>query len=411
MRSIEGRTGRRLVGGFATLLVAATLTAAGPVPAQAQGLSTPPDRSAELALGEATLRQALERDLGLSGSALDEYLAAAAEATELDARLREQLGDEYAGSWFDRSSGSLTVAVTDRRAARLASSAGARTTVVDRSEQELTAITGELDALAKQDPAELSDVFSWAVEAQTNQVVVTVRAGAAEALTESLREAHGDAIRIEESEYQPQLAQAYPWLDGGIPYNGCSTGFNMRNPSTGARYFLTAGHCGVAGNGATAGNGVFIGTFTASFFPTFDDALVQVTNTGYWLQGPFVFSWPGFIVVSSSYTDGPVGTPVCKSGRTTGWTCGTITGKNETVNYPQGTVFGLTRHNACVEQGDSGGSNVNVAGNHPEGVTSGAQLLAGLCLGKFPLMSSVSWYSPAADSVPYYNAVYGAQLW
>jgi streptogrisin C len=383
----------------------------GATPAGAQGLSTAPDRSADAALGEAALREALERDLGISGAELDDYLAAAAEATELDAQLREELGGDFAGSWFDRAAGSLTVAVTDAGAASLATAAGAETALVTRSERELAAIVDELDAQVEADPDALSGVYSWGVDALTNQVVLTVQAGQAGDVA-SLVAGYEDAVRVEESEQAPQTAQDYPWLDGGIPYNGCSTGFNMRNPSTGARYFLTAGHCGTAGTTATGGNGVTIGTFTASFFPTFDDALVQVTNTAFWLQGPFVFTWPGFVSISNTFTDAPVGTPICKSGRTTGWTCGTITVKDETVNYPQGTVFGLTRHNACVEPGDSGGSNLNVssAPYRAEGVTSGASLIGGLCLSKFG-MANISWYFPAADSIPFYNSVYGVVLW
>ena len=38
------------------------------------------------------------------------------------------------------------------------------------------------------------------------------------------------------------------------------------------------------------------------------------------------------------------------------WTCGRITAVNETVSTAVATVYGLTRHNACVEPGDSGGA-------------------------------------------------------
>lgn len=413
MRRLGSLTGPRLVRGFAVAFVAATLTiGGGAAPAGAQDLSTSPDRSADAALGEAALREAMERDLGLSGAALDEMLAAAEQATELDVQLREELDGEFAGSWFDQAAGSLTVAVTDAGAASLATAAGAETVVVRYSEQELTAIIDELDARVEDDPEAMPGVFSWGVDVATNQVVVTAQAGQSGEAASLVAE-YGDAVRVEESEHEPQTAQDYPWLDGGIPYNGCSTGFNMRNTSTGARYVLTAGHCGNTGDTAVAGNGVTIGPFVASFFPTFDDALIQVTNTAFWLQGPFVFTWPGFVTVASTFTDAPVGTPICTSGRTTGWTCGTITVKDETVTYSGGfTVFGLTRHNACVEPGDSGGSVVNTstAPPSPEGVNSGASLIGGLCLSKFG-MTNVSWYFPAADSVPFYTSAFGATLW
>jgi streptogrisin C len=124
-----------------------------------------------------------------------------------------------------------------------------------------------------------------------------------------------------------------------------------------------------------------------------------------------VWVYPGFVTVNG-FTDAPVGTPVCKSGRTTLLTCGVITVKNENVTFTGGqTVFGMTRHNACVEPGDSGGSNLNVAGgNFAEGVTSGAQLVGGLfCLSRFG-QQNVSWYFPIADSLPFYGPVFGANL-
>ena len=43
--------------------------------------------------------------------------------------------------------------------------------------------------------------------------------------------------------------------------------------------------------------------------------------------------------------------------------------KNVTVNYAQGSVYGLTADNACAEPGDSGGS--WISGNQAQGVTSG----------------------------------------
>lgn len=46
---------------------------------------------------------------------------------------------------------------------------------------------------------------------------------------------------------------------------------------------------------------------------------------------------------------------MCHVGRTTGVRCGTVTGVNLTVNYPEGSVSGLFRSNICSEPGDAGG--------------------------------------------------------
>ncbi|WP_435824250.1 carbohydrate-binding protein [Micromonospora echinofusca] len=76
----------------------------------------------------------------------------------------------------------------------------------------------------------------------------------------------------------------------------------------------------------------------------------------------------GTVPVAGS-VEAAVGAAVCRSGSTTGWRCGTIQQKNASVTYPEGTVTGLTRINACAEPGDSGSS--WISGNQAQGVTSG----------------------------------------
>jgi hypothetical protein len=76
----------------------------------------------------------------------------------------------------------------------------------------------------------------------------------------------------------------------------------------------------------------------------------------------------GDVTVTGS-TAASVGSSVCRSGSTSGWHCGTIEATNQTVNYSEGTVSGLTQTNACAEPGDSGGS--WVSGSQAQGVTSG----------------------------------------
>ena len=95
----------------------------------------------------------------------------------------------------------------------------------------------------------------------------------------------------------------------------------------------------------------------------------------------------------------PQGATVCKSGRTTGYTCGAITGFNQRVVYTGGIVItGLVRHSACVEKGDSGGANIS-AGGFALGVTSGASLTStDRCLSKVG-QQNVSWYQPVGEAL------------
>jgi streptogrisin C len=369
-----------------------------------------PDRSQ--VTGEAALSAALQRDLGLSLADVDAMLDTLAGADELASQLRADLDTAFGGSWFDHQTGTLVVAVTDPAAARAVRAAGAEPQLVRHSEGELDAIHGELDALVKTDPDALASALTWTVDVRVNRVVVTVPTGEASTFA-SLAAEYGSAIRIEETPAElTQLSHDGTWLDGGVQYVNtsggwsCSVGFNVRNPNTGARYFLTAGHCGDPPQGTRHGT-MNLGPFVESWFPGFDDAIVRVDNSSV-SMGPWVWAYPGLITIQGA-RNSSIGTPICKSGMTTRVTCGVITNKNVTVNYPQGTVFGLGQHNACAEPGDSGGS--TYSGNaFAEGLTSGGQMISGQCLEKFG-MQNVTFYQEVTDSLAYYGPRYGIQLW
>jgi streptogrisin C len=415
MRLHRSRRPSRLLTGVLAALASSALVLASSTSATAQdarpGADAQADRNALLQhQAEQVVHDTLQRDLGISAAEVDRMLDALVGVDDTAASLQADLGDAYGGSWFDQDALTLVVAVTEPALMREVRAAGAQPKLVRHSERHLDAIHGELDALVKEDADAMADAFSWTVDVRTNEVVLTVRAGEADSFS-TLAGEFDSALRIEESENAPQtLSHDNPWLDGGVEYSGiCSTGFNVRNPNTGARYFLTAGHCGNAGNNTTHG-GIAVGPFVESWFPTFDDAIVQVTNT-FWAMGPFVWTYPGLVVINGARSSA-IGTPICSSGMTTGLTCGTITDKNVTVNYPQGTVFGMGQHNACVEPGDSGGANYStVGGNFAEGITSGGQLVNGqFCLGRFG-QPSVSFYQEVTSSLSYYGQVYGVQLW
>ncbi|MGB3437856.1 MAG: S1 family peptidase [Actinophytocola sp.] len=368
---------------------------------------------------------AMQRDLGLTAAQATTLRSQQDRAVDLDASLRTALGADFGGSWFDAATGKLTVAVTESSRVAEVTKQGADARVVRHSAAELDAIRAELDTLsgkasgegrAKQGPSKLRGLASWRVDEKTNSVVVTTIAGQKSTLSSLAK--YGDAVRVEQTDRAP--VQTANYLDGGDAYNygSCSAGFNLRNPSTGQGFLLTAGHCVSTGSTVTGQDGTTLGTTVASFFPTYDDALIRNDNPGYWIQGRWVDTNPsnGGIITVSGYSDSPVGTYMCKSGITTKWTCGYITGKNETVNYSQGAVYGMTRHSACVEPGDSGGANVAALSYwSPEGVTSGAQLYWDgsryRCAAAVGAGQNVSWYFPIADSLAYYGPVYGVTMW
>jgi streptogrisin C len=370
---------------------------------------------------------AMQRDLGLTASQAKTVRTQQEKAGKLDVSLKGSLGAAYGGSWFDATTGKLVVNVTSSARTAEVTKAGAQAKVVKHSEADLDAITAELDALSGKAPgaaraentgkSSLTGLAGWHVDPKTDSVVITTVKGQQKPAALGGFAKYGDAVTYEQVDSAPQ--QTFNYMDGGdeINFASCSAGFNLRNPSTGQGFLLTAGHCTSTGQANYGQGSVFFGYTVSSWFPTFDDALIRNDNPGYWVQGPWVDYNPsngGFINVSG-YSDSPVGTIVCKAGITTKWTCGYITAKDEAVTYAQGTVYGMTRHSACVEPGDSGGANVAALSVwSPEGVTSGAQLYwdgsryrCGSAFG----VANVSWYFPIVDSLAYYGAVYGVTTW
>jgi streptogrisin C len=371
--------------------------------------------------GAGDVAAAMERDLGLSSEQVRELGPLQERALKLDAELQRSLGGAFAGSQFDIKSGRLLVMVSDEGALEKAKGSGAELKLVKHSLRELEAIQTELggpdtsrgrEAVKPQQ----TPFSSTAVDPASNSVQVTATKENAEAAKKALAQ-YGDAVSLEISD-EPN-DPLFNFMDGGDSINGnCSAGFNLRNWATGQRYLLTAGHCVNAGTTLKGQGGVNFGPVLESWFPFYDDAIVRNTNPGYWVQGAWVDTNPsnGGIIITNGHTDLPWGFPICKSGKTTKWTCGIITGKNMSVTYPQGTVHGLTRHNACAEPGDSGGSNVSILGGyHAEGVTSGGSLITGTdgkkrCRSKYGL-GNISYYFPIADSLAYYGPKYGVTTW
>jgi streptogrisin C len=130
--------------------------------------------------------------------------------------------------------------------------------------------------------------------------------------------------------------------------------------------FVSAGHCGNAGD-RTTGSNQSQGTFQASSFPTNDYSWVKVNAK--WTPRGVVNRYDGSTIPARGSDEAPVGASICRSGSTSGFHCGTVEAKDWTVRYEEGAVFGLTRTNVCAEPGDSGGS--FISGDQAQGVTSG----------------------------------------
>jgi streptogrisin C len=343
----------------ALVVAAVALTAVSLTPLVSFAADTPRPRSATTLDIAPGMLAAMRRDLKLDDDQIATRLRTEAAAPVVQKRLRAQLGAAYAGAWIPAGASRLTVAVTDPAAVAKVRAEGAVATVVKRGEADLVKSRTALDAHAKS----AGSVRGWYVDAATNSVVVLAKPGA-EAAARAFATASGAGpVSVRTSAEAPR-----PMYDirGGDQYviNGntlCSIGFAV------AGGFVSAGHCGGAGSPTLGYNNVAQGTFAASQFPGNDFSWIR-TN-GNWTPQPWVNNYAGGNVTVAGSQDAAVGSSVCRSGRTTGWRCGTILGRDETIVYSQGAVSGLSRSNACAEPGDSGGS--WISGNQAQGVTSG----------------------------------------
>ncbi|WP_338703921.1 S1 family peptidase [Streptomyces sp. Q6] len=361
------------------LVLGAACATAGPSPTAAA------DTAAEAPASEGVLA-AMQRDFGLTRGQAEARLAAEEKATVTEKKARAAAGTAYAGSWYTPSRDRLTVAVADPGKADAVRVTGARVEVVARSAKSLDAAKRRVDALKAP-----QGVTSWRVDWKSNRVVVEVladelRDNDVKTFVAQAREAA--PVTVETTDHTPATRAA--GTVGGDPYYTgnvrCSIGFSVHGG------FVTAGHCGGAGQGVNGWDGSYIGNFQGSSFPDNDYAWVNV-GSGWWTV-PVVLGWG---TVSDQLVRGsaeaPVGASICRSGSTSHWHCGTVLAKNETVNYSQGAVHQMTKTSVCAEPGDSGGS--FISGDQAQGVTSGGW---GNCSG-----GGETWYQPINEILSRYG--------
>lgn len=327
-------TWRRLLPGAAALAVAATAVATAPAASAATtrlpGYS-PDVRSAAV--------HSLVSHRGLSHADAVEVLRSQPRSVRTLDRVTDVLGDRQAGGFLD-TRGRPVVTVLDATAAKRVRHAGAVAEHVEHSTAELTTARRVLEAVpAVPDTAVGKDV-------RGNQIVLTVGdAPKGTALRRLLATADGlgDAVRV-----RHVAGTMEPAVYGGDAITGggyrCSAGFNANKGGT--DYIVDAGHC-------TADVSQWdVGPSVDSHFPGSDFGLIR--NTSGSAPGA-VDLYNGSTQQISSAANPTQGEQVCKSGSTTGLTCGSVVATGVTVNYQQGAVTGLAESTARVGSGDSGG--------------------------------------------------------
>lgn len=309
----------------------------------------------------------------------------AAAQPRLAHRLVAELGDRSVGSYLD--SGRVIVTVTDAAAASTVRAAGLTPRLVSRGGALLRRVTSALDSSAR------IPGTAWAVNPVTDRVEVSADStvtGATLSRLTAVTSRYGGAVRVTHTagRLRPDIA------GGDAIYGGqyrCSLGFNVRN-SAGTYYFLTAGHCGQVASTwySNAAHTSRLGSNRGYSFPTNDYAIVTYAS-GVAHAGTVDLYGSSQDITSAG--NATVGEAVKRSGSTSGVHSGTVTALNATVNYSEGTVYGMIRTNVCAESGDSGGP--LFAGTKALGLTSGG---SGNCTS-----GGTTYFQPVTEALNAYN--------
>jgi streptogrisin D len=210
-------------------------------------------------------------------------------------------------------------------------------------DQELSAAQSALDAL----PATPNTAGGPDPTPGTLMITISQQAQPG-AVARLLRTAAGYGEHVQVRRVTGPLTEQL--LGGDSMDNGdviCSDGFNV--VKDGQPYVLTAGHC--TSDGLAWQN---VGPVAESNFPGADFGLVRNEQA---LPAPgAVDLYNGSSQKITGTGTATVGEHVCASGVRTGYTCGTVTAVNQTVNYGDGEVVrGLIETNVHTDHGDSGG--------------------------------------------------------
>ncbi|MFD6431810.1 putative Ig domain-containing protein [Streptomyces venezuelae] len=363
------------------LVAAAALAGLAAVPAPTAHADTPappsPGPTAQPSL-PAGLRAALARDLGLDAEGVRERLADESRAQRAATAVRATVGDRATALWFDAADGRLHAAVTTDRAAAQARAAGAVPHPAHSTRAELAATARTVGAWSRGVPG----VRSWGPDARAGRVEVVVDPAASTTATRALRTklaSLGGLIRVVESRDVPRqqggdVVGGEKWTPGSE--SPCSIGFPVTRTSGGGKAFLTAGHCTNDVNQPAYGkDGTRVGTSNSNGSGSVnaregDMGIVDVDQSG-WSLAAKVAGWGKGDVAVTGSAEAVVGTAVCHSGQTTGYQCGEVTKVDQSVDYGNVVIDGLSYSSACSAGGDSGGSYVTAAGGRAVGLHSG----------------------------------------
>ncbi|KAB7788987.1 hypothetical protein [Bifidobacterium leontopitheci] len=323
------------------------------------------------------LTKAISKDLKLSGA---QYLALADAGRQAAATVKS-LGGGVKTSWIDRD-GTLHVIAADATTAQKATLAGAQSSTSDPLGDEAAAKqaadstrtywvdrqAGKVKSYAKKSLKLMSGLSDGKLLGGTGYMIsvsgALARCSAGFAGTDGLGRpvdlTAGHCVASDDTNV------AIPAMNYAVPANYLDRQWGPEDAQQTAGYAAQ----GYLGDGNDAGLlNLEAGKYTAT---------PQVSTWG--ADGKDVAAGKGEGLYSQDdgtpvdvydATDATIGAPACKSGSTSGWTCGVITktGVTEQINDngTQTDVYGF-QFTACMLSGDSGGA--IVSGNYALGVDS-----------------------------------------
>jgi hypothetical protein len=197
------------------------------------------------------------------------------------------------------------------------------------------------------------------VDVRANRAEVHVLRGRAAAAKSVLGEGDASVVEVD------QLPQEEIAMYGGLAISTCTTGFTVYN-SAGTRGVSTAGHCGnsqsLSGYALTFRGEAYSGSYDIQWHNASGHTWPNTIKVGTGTRS---------ITATRSRTSQTVGSQVCKQGKTTGYTCGTIS----TISYCASGACTWVRvagnGTNLSEGGDSGGpwfSGNTAYGSHTYGI-------------------------------------------
>jgi hypothetical protein len=267
---------------------------------------------------------------------------------ELNARLAEEQAATFAGLTVEHAPEFHVVARFTRGGEEtirpyLADPALAGLVRVERARHSLQQLEGRLEASYRRVVA-TGIPAAGGLDVRANRAEVHVQRGALAAARAVLGGA-GDAVVIEVDHLPAEELTLY----GGLPLSTCTSGFTVRNSSN-RRGISTSGHCG--NSQSYSGNAL---TFIAERYSGSYDIQWHERSGATYRNIIKVGSNTRSITGTRSRSNQVVGERVCKQGKTTGYTCGTI---SSTSYCASGVCTWIRVAGGSVnlsEGGDSGG--------------------------------------------------------